>query len=301
MIKRSIDQFAQHRGDQSAMGTDRVARGWCLLAGHAAGRWVSHPPAIRASAPPDDTPLGRINALATNLSGLAVPRKLVGGTPPEAPASLTYLRNRLLLASTPDDLRDRVWRHIAGTARTRRGDWNLYALGVAYPGLRSRARRLTRPPTPFGVVAAVHFTLAVEFLFALHDLRLDMPNVISRLLGTAYDRTSGRKRREPRWVDIDTVSEAELHAAMDRHRTHPVGGDPHDVLDRLVAATRTARDGYRFTPEHAALVAGTYLDGQRLYTVAATLGLSETNASKRRARAALLIARLLDHPHLAEQ
>jgi len=253
--------------------------------------------------PISSTPLGKINELAGALSDVWVPRGLLRQQPDDAPARVGYLRNVLLLDSTPTDVRDEVWRFIGGMARQRRDDWNLFALGVAYPGLRKRARRLAPPPTPFEVVEAVHFDLAAEFLLAVHRLPLHRPNVISRFLGAAYDQASGRKKPpQPRMVNIDVVDPVEIEEALARNQAapHTSAEEPHDVLHRLVAATDATADGLRLTEQHAVLIQRTYLDGQPLTAVAADLGMSVPTASKRRSRAARLIAALLGRPQLAE-
>lgn len=256
------------------------------------------------------TPLGQINAHAVDLTGLSVPRGLLGQQPADAPAALGYLRNVLLLESTTAAVKDQVWRHIAQTARTRgprQADWNLFALGVAYPGLRKRARKLTPPPTPFGRVKDVHFELAVEFLLALHRLDLHTPNVISRLMGAAYDQASGRKKPkdQPREVDVALVDPDELHQALERGEVTAYTGpdtEPHEMLNQLVhRSAQPDHHGPTLTEQHAALIARTYLDGHPLGDVAADLDLSLPTASKRRRRGAGIIARLLGRADLADQ
>jgi hypothetical protein len=66
------------------------------------------------------------------------------------------------------------------------------------------------------------------------------------------------------------------------------------VLNRLVRQTRDARDGHRITRRQAALIARTYLAGEKLTAVAQSLGIGQSSASKQRARAEYLIAVLLD-------
>ncbi len=254
--------------------------------------------------PINSTPLGKINDLAVQLSDLWVPRALLGQQPADAPARVGYLRNVLLLGSTPAHVKDEVWRFIGAAAREQRGAWNLFALGTAYPGLRTRARRLTPPPTPYTIVEAVHYDLAAEFLFAVHRLRLDRPNVISRFLGAAYDQASGRKQpSRPRAVDIDAADPAQIETALARdHPPTDLGSDePQDVLRRLVTDTSTAPDGLRLTEQHAALIDQTHLQRRALTTVAADLGLSVPTASKRRSQAEAMIAALLGKPHPSEK
>jgi hypothetical protein len=296
---------------------------------------VPERPEVSASLLPDDwsstqaiqlaaTPLGQLNVLAIREAAVTVPATLLDETSPQqAPdqgldqgLSMLQVRVRLLRESTPASVRDRVWQFIGHTARTHRqthaethaetqgetrgetqGEmWNLFALGVAYPGLRLRARKLTEDVT-YERAAQVHFNLAAEFLFALHRLDLDTPSVASRLMGAAYDQASGRKQRKRlRVVDIDDVHESDLPQPGG---PDTAGDDPRAVLARLVAQNATTRNGRRLTERHAALIARTYLDGYRLYDVAADLHLSPANASKHRARAATIIATLLGHPELA--
>ena len=254
--------------------------------------------------PISSTPLGKIDVLAGELSELWVPRGMLGQQPADAPARVGYLRNVLLLDSTPDHVKDEVWRFIGAAAREQLGDWNLFALGTAYPGLRKRARRLTPPPTPYRIVEAVHYDLAAEFLLAVHRLKLDRPNVISRFLGAAYDQASGRKQPpRPRTVDIDAVDPADIETAIARDYQPPLPGstEPQEVLQRLVTDTTAAPDELKLTEQHAALIARTYLEREALTTVAADLGLSVPTASKRRSRAATMIAAHLDKPHLSDR
>jgi DNA-directed RNA polymerase specialized sigma24 family protein len=289
------------------------------------GPGASLPPgwSSREAVPARATPLGRMNALAMTGLACTVPSTILD--PPiqpgqaEQPAQtgpgacrgldVVELRARLLLRSTPDEVRDRAWRYIARRARTDRGDWNLFALGVAYPGLRQRARKLTENVSARRA-EQVHYDLATEFLFALHRLNLDTPSLISRLVGAAYDQASGRKRRpEPIHLDLDLLTDADQLAwdrtgaaggvELDGDQDGDLDGDPRMVLARLVTQTRTARRSARLSEHHAALIAGTYLEGRKLYEVAAELNLSPANASKHRAHAETLIAGLLGYPRRA--
>jgi hypothetical protein len=240
------------------------------------------------------TPLGRLSELAMNLS-LTVPSSFVNVAAPARPLALDELRLFLLRASTPGEARDQVWRHVGERARAERGDWNLFALGLAYPGLIRRAFKLGQGKT-FPQRTEMQFRLAGEFLFALHRLDLAAPNLVSRLIGAAYDQASGRKNRTRTLVvDIDALDAAHL-PQQDHHQA----SDLFSVLERLVHETSTAPDGHRFTDQHAELVARTYLDGEKLYAVAANLRMSPANASKQRARAVTLIAISLQRPDLIQ-
>jgi hypothetical protein len=253
------------------------------------------------------TPLGQINALAVALTDLSVPRGMLDQTPADSPATFGYLRNYLMLSTNPDEIKDRVWRHVGETARVpgpRQADWNVFALGLGYPGLRKRARQIAPSPTAFKLVRLVHYELAIEFLLALHRLSLDTPHIPARVLGAAYDQASRRKapRRAPD-IDIAALTEAELHEAFERTRAHPYTGpdDERDVLNRLVKRCNSpGHPGPTLSEQQAALIARTYLDGEMLYDVAAEFGLSGNNASKRRIRGAAIVATLLGRPQLAD-
>lgn len=86
--------------------------------------------------------------------------------------------------------------------------------------------------------------------FALHRLDLTRPHVLSRVVGAPYDQATGRKLTRPIMVDINLIPDAELEprtavppAAAGINERDLVG----QLLQRLVARTRTAPDGY---PHH---------------------------------------------------
>ena len=249
------------------------------------------PPGTWAAGEPvqlDVTPLGRINQQATAQVTLTVPATCAGGSASDPPLTMAGLRVRLLLATTPPEVQDQAWRHTAAMARTHKGDWNLFALGLAYPGLRARAWRLTEAMDQ-ATTAQVQFRLAGDFLLALHRLDLDRPHLARLLIATAYDHTSRRKQRpEPATASLDTATSL------------PAAGwpqpSPRSVLDQLITRTASAPPGQAFTRLHAELVARTYLDGERLKDVAASLGMTASTASKHRTHAVAIIARHLGHP-----
>lgn len=245
--------------------------------------------------PVDKLPLGVINLYAIDHLTLTVPSTLVDPRSPAQPLRVLPARIRLMRAPDPE-IKDQAWRHLAELVRDERDDrddWHLFALSMAYPGLRARitphvkAKALTWFQT-----VQVHYTMAIEFLFAVHRLDLSRPWVLSRFIGAAYDQATGRKKRpEPETLSLDRMKSEDDRAEAERQQPP---GDPRRVLDRLVRQTRDARDGYRLTGRHAALIARTYLAGETLNDVAASLGIRQSNASKQRARAEYLIALLLD-------
>ncbi|MFC0530242.1 hypothetical protein [Phytohabitans kaempferiae] len=245
--------------------------------------------------PRDKTPLGIINRAAMAQLTLTVPSTLVDPSTPAVALPMIDLRARLLRGNVDRETKDRVWRHIGALAREHKKDWNLFALGMAYPGMRRRAWKWTEGLT-FKQTEQFHYTFAIEFIAAMHRLKLDHPNVVRRFIGAAYDHATGRKRQpepEPDIVDVATLSEKDWQDA-DRRRQK----DPVSVLDRLVEQTRAARDGHRLTDLHATLIDRTYLRHEKLRDVAEHLDMNESNASKHRRRAEILIARLLHREDL---
>jgi hypothetical protein len=251
--------------------------------------------------PEDKLPLGRINLYAVDRLTLTLPSTLVDPRSPARPLPLVDARIRAMRAGTPE-IKDQTWRHLAQLARAERDEWNLFALGMAYPGLRAKITPYVKGRgLSWHEAVDVHFTMAVEFLFALHRLDLARPWVFSRLLGAAYDHASGRKASpEPELVSLDRMRTQDREVIEDRERPEiqQPPGEPEQVLDRLVRQTREAPDGHRITARHAELIARTYLAGEKLTTVAASLGIGQSSASKQRARAAYLIALLLGRADL---
>lgn len=257
-----------------------------------------------ASTRADLTILGQIEAQARTRLTLTVPSSVI--TPDTPPVPLPMIDFRLHVMRATPQAQDRAWRHLAGLARAERGDWNLYALGVAYPKLRADANRLTAYLAP-QEAAQAHFTLAIEFLFALHRLDLATPHVFLRLADAAYTHASGRKRQfPPPMHDLDTVPEE--HTPRSEHGNPEQDTELHDanretvydVLNRLVTHANSTPGRQRITVTQADLIRRTYLDGETLRDVAAELNLSEPSASKQRSRAVATVARLLGRRHLAE-
>ncbi|MFI9638970.1 hypothetical protein ACIG87_02720 [Micromonospora sp. NPDC051925] len=252
----------------------------------------------------DLTVLGQIETQARTRLTLTVPSSVIDPDTPPAPLPMIDFRLHVMRAA--GHVRDRAWRHLAEAARAHRGDWNLYALGIAYPKLRAQANKLTAYRAA-GPATQAHFTLAIEFLFALHRLDLTTPQVFPRLIDAAYTHASGRKRQHPPpMYDLDALPDdriprsehgnpehdTELHQA--NHET------VHAVLDRLTTQANTSPGRQAISDTQATLIRRTYLDGETLRTVAAELNLSEPSASKQRSRAATTVARLLGRHHLAE-
>lgn len=254
----------------------------------------------------DHSVLGTIERLAIDQLTLTMPSTLIDPDRPLAPMPMPDFRERLMRGKVTQEAKDKAWRHLAELARSERGGWNLFALGTAYPLLRTRVKKLTD-----GMTGArkneKHFEIAVEFLFALHRLDLAGHHVFNRLMDAAYTHASGRKRRPKVWTyDIYTARDDQIPAAGDDdpQELAQIRQDnevtPRQVLDAVITRANTILGRQRITDVQAALIARTYLDGERLRDVAAEFNLSEPSASKQRRRAANLIARLLGRPDLAD-
>jgi len=254
----------------------------------------------------DYTVLGQLETLAVTRVTLTIPSTAIDPDSPPVPLPMLDFRAYLLRETTPPEAKDRAWRHLCTLARAERGDWNLYALGAAFPRLRADANRLRGDKT-WKQWQQVHHTLAIEFLLAVHRLRLQKDGVFRRLANNAYDQASGRKRRkEPPMDPISSLKpkhtpvsehgnpdpEAEVNAA-NRETVRA-------VFERLVSKASATPGRHRITPVQATLISRTYLDGEKLRDVAADLKMSEPSASKQRSRAENVVARLLGRDDLIE-
>jgi hypothetical protein len=248
----------------------------------------------------DRSVLGHLERLAIARLTVTMPSTVIDPNGAPTPMLMLDFRERLMRGNTAQEIKDHAWRHLGELARHHRGEWNLFALGTGYPGLRDTVTRLTANRT-YWQERQIHFAIAVEFLFALHRLDLTTPHVFNRLVDAAYTHASGRKRR-PReqtygldrpipatsiYDDPETYVEAHLTSVR-------------AALDAVIAQANASPGRQRITEIQAALIARTYLDGQRLREVAAELHLSEPSASKQRRRAVNVIARTLGRPDLAD-
>ena len=280
-----------------------------------------------------------IRPLARFLPVIGVPRGWVDASGSEQVATPRYLRNRLIDLDTPKAVKDQAWRHIAHQARDSSGParraWCLYALATGFPALIQRAALLHPKGTDYQRSIEIECDLLIEFIEAMHRLDLEKPNVFSRLVGAAYDQASGRtkrrkikpparlpgeadkeysvrlwrleeqrQRRKIRVAPYEEVHASWIENALQRDyyqpRADPSGfEDVYAVLDRLVESADTHPVPLRLEPQNAALIRRTYLDKVELEDAAAELGMSYSNASGRRKRAAKQVARLLGRYRLA--
>lgn len=254
----------------------------------------------------DPSLLGKIERAAIDQLTITLPSTVIDRRQPITALPMLDFRERLMRGKLPQQATDDAWRHLAELARTQRGDWNLFALGSAYPKLRKRVASITRGLT-WAQKETIHQSIAAEFVLALHRLEIDKPYVFNRLVDAAYTHASGRKRRPRAWLsDSDILDTAqpgtgvqdspEAQAEINQHNQTT----ERDVLAAVILRVNTTPGRERITDIQAALISRTYLDGERLRDVGAEFDLSEPSASKQRRRAANLIARALGRPDLAD-
>jgi hypothetical protein len=263
-------------------------------------------PAPKPMESTDPSLLGKIERAAISQLAITLPSTVIDEREPIMALPMLDFRERLMRGKLPQQVTDDAWRYLAALAREQRGDWNLFALGVAYPKLRKQASRVTDRLTG-APRDDMHQSIAAEFVIALHRLELDRPYVFNRLVDAAYTHASGRKRRPREWLtDIETLDAVQPRTEL---RDGPEAQaeinensqiSERDVLAAVIVQVNTAPGRERITTVQAELISRTYLDGERLRDVGADFNLSEPSASKQRRRAANLIARALGRPDLAD-
>jgi hypothetical protein len=93
---------------------------------------------------------------------------------------------------------DAAWRQLITRARTAGPAWVVGAVGVALPGLRAAAKRLSRTHT-----GDVQAELIIGFLTALNEIKPASPQVAQRLCSAAFVEARRRLRAaEPARVDV---------------------------------------------------------------------------------------------------
>jgi hypothetical protein len=122
----------------------------------------------------------RFRLLAEGPDPLAVDGRQLGHGLPRRLIALPELSAILMHPSCGFAARDGVWRLLVGRARTGDAKWTVGAVGVALPGLRRAAYRLSCSYT-----GDVQATLVTEFVAALGSVNLERPRVVSRLLDAA--------------------------------------------------------------------------------------------------------------------
>lgn len=216
-----------------------------------------------------DTAAASFRLLVTGPQPLAVDGERIGYGLPARSIPLDELKRLLLARATSYRARDAAWRVLVMKARQDGPAWVLGAVGVAIPGLRRAAARMTsgRPHYAEDLDAA----LLAGFVDALHSLDCDEGRICSRLVYAAVNAARRLQRAE----------EAELaarHGQAGSQAPPQVFGHPDFILARAVRAQV-------ITAFEADLIGRTRLEDQSLADVARELGTSVVAVKMRRHRA----------------
>jgi hypothetical protein len=206
----------------------------------------------------------RFRLLTAGPEPLAVDGRRLGHGLPRRPIGLPELSAILMHPSCGFEARDQVWRLLVTNARTGDAQWTVGAVGVALPGLRHAAHRLSRI---YG--GDVQAALVAEFVAALATVRLDRSGVVSRLLDAASSAARAALRAgEP-------AASGEANFAPGSAVPPPLYGHPDLVLARAVAVGVLSADD-------AELIGTTYLEDVPVAEYADRIGVSRWTVYKRR-------------------
>lgn len=245
---------------------------------------VAVPALVRGAAPLDSLD-GTLRLLCTGPQPLAVDGRSLGHGLPPRMIALHELAALLMHPATSFQARDAAWRLLVHLARKHGGRWTVGAVGVALPGLRRAAGRLSRSTSSTDVQA----DLLEGFIQALPTVNLEQPRICARLCNAAY--VTARRR-----VVVEEAAASGEAADAPGSRLPPrLYGHPDFVLARAVAAgVISAAD--------ADLIGATYLEETTLAEYADQVGISRWAAYRRRDQAkARLVAAIqegrLSDPH----
>ncbi|GAA1810859.1 hypothetical protein GCM10009682_35560 [Luedemannella flava] len=227
-------------------------------------RMSSYGPARPAGASLLDEIEYRFRLMAEGPKPLSVDGRKVGHGLPRRPIALPELSAILMHPSCGFDTRDEVWRLLVARTRSEGASWTVGAVGVAMPGLRNAAHRLSRTYT-----GDVHAALVAEFVAALATVNVARPGVVSRLLDAASSAArSALRAAEP-------AASGEANFAPGSTLPPPPSGHPDLVLVRAVVAGV-------LSAEDADLIGTIHLEDVSVAEYADRLGLSRWTVYKRR-------------------
>ncbi|GAA4616053.1 hypothetical protein GCM10023195_71160 [Actinoallomurus liliacearum] len=175
------------------------------------------------------------------------------------------------------DGRDAVWRELVRLSREHGEPWPTIAIGIALPGLRTAAARLTRGYA--GDSGDLDAELVTAFYEALRSADIGRHNVCGGLRAVAYNQVRrmryGTVSYSARTVDLDALPESIAPVTRCGH--------PDMVLAKAVRAAVIDR-------REAELIGATRLEDLPLTTVAKKLGMAVTTAWCRRRSAETRLA-----------
>ncbi len=226
-------------------------------------------PRYKRSASPLDSVNFAFRALTEGPAPLALDGRSISTELPQRRIPLDELKRVLLLPSTGLATRDAAWAELVRRARNSGPSWVVGAVGVALPGLRRAAGRLTRGY--HGDTADIDAEVLTGFLAALRTIDVAQPSIALRLCWAGY-RAGARHR----YADA-------AFATRRAGQVSPVApprpwGHPDFVLaDAVAKKVITAGEGE--------LIARTRLEDLGLRDAARELGISYSAVKMRRLRA----------------
>ena len=195
--------------------------------------------------------------------------------------SLYELRDILLARSTPNQVRDAVWRHTFRAARHSQ-DWMVGALGLAMPMLRSAVRHAGR-----GLDQASEANLQAEVVTAairqIRTVTLDHAGQGYFLLCRVRRAALGERKRA-----LTTALQVPVDEQKVDIEAEP--GTARSCESVLQTAVRTGT----LTAAEAELIARTRLEGVSLVALSTETGVAYKTLAKRRQRAETRLAAALN-------
>lgn len=199
------------------------------------------------------------------------------------PARLIDLAEVMALLLDPragDAMKDAIWAHLVRRARVDGASWVIGCVGVAMPGLKNLAARMTRGCSPH-LVDDIVSELVTEFVARLSRIDLDRRNIAPRLLWWA--RKGALRARER----AHELPHADPPAPMPhQHAQAATPLDPSDVLAEAVQQRV-------ITLADARLINATRLEGLVLREYAKRLEMPADRVYKRRRAAEKRLAQAI--------
>jgi hypothetical protein len=207
----------------------------------------------------------RFRLLCAGPAPMTVDGRRLGHGLPQRRIVLDELAAVLMHPSCALAARDEVWRLLVTRARTEAECWTVGAVGVALPGLRFAAYRLSRTHT-----GDIQAALVAEFLTVLKTVDTTVPRLVNRLIDGATSAARTALHR------TETTRSAAADAALgSTPSTATSGGHPDFVLAAAVTAGV-------ITPGEADMIGVTRLEGITLADYADRIRLPRWTVYKRR-------------------
>ena len=234
--------------------------------------------------------------LALGPSPLSVDGAVIGHGLPRRAISVTELRVMLMHPATSSAAREAVWRHVVRPAAGGDPAWTVAAVGLAMPGLKRLAVRLSRADDPITEDASL--AMLAGFLTALRSIDSTVPEslpgcIAGWLCWRAFDagkafRDAERRVRDrqapPPGRDDDPEASGRVLPLPSSIPPPVASGHPDFVLARAIRAGVITR-------QEADLIGRSRLERVSMQVIADELGVSQSWACRlRKAAEARLVA-----------